>query len=156
MEKLVVQASTPTMSDLISIQLRDWDGVGKDDIIGTSKVFFFLKKVLFIFFCNPNNFVLVFVRFSEIVEKKTIDWSVPRWVNVYGYNQDFFTSVAICNFFFKSHRAPEVLTKKDLALKINTGKLDGVIFRGRFLMSAVAHQVPDVANYVNKEKFKFF
>lgn len=78
MEKLVLQATTPSMVDLISVQLRDWDAGKSDDIIGTGTKF---NKTI-----KPFSHFPVFLRFSELIDRsKGIDWAVPRWINFYGY-----------------------------------------------------------------------
>lgn len=48
------------MADKIKLEVYDWDAVGKNEVIGTT-----------------------FFRYSEL-KSNTVDWSSPRWLNLYG------------------------------------------------------------------------
>ncbi len=110
-DKIELPVRTPTMADVIIMQLRDWDPV---------KIITFPKpNVTF----KKDGFEIIstcFLKYSEVVAKKP-DWSQPRWINFYGCPTDRSTS--------------KLSIDGNLAIDMNKGIKPGSAFRGRALVA---------------------
>lgn len=97
LERITLQITTPTIADKIRIQLRDSDFGTKDDIIATT-----------------------WLSFSEISSHGLVDWSKPRWINLYGSPTKIEGGISKTG---------------QLADKMNLGFIEGNDYRGRILIS---------------------
>lgn len=96
------------MSDIIPVQLRDWDMEGKDEVVGT--VFLRLSDIMGT--SSQTESALV-----NVGSPAKIDWAQPRWVNFYGTPNDT--------------TALGVTANAKNAQKMNDGLLEGSNWRGR-------------------------